>query len=177
MSRDSHPTRDARGGAPNPSELRNEPRIDKNDRPGLDIIRLTEFLPHRYPFLLVDRVMELVPGQRVTGYKNVTINEPFFGGHFPGHPIMPGVLIVEAMAQVSGVLAMATRETPPEGSIFYLAGMDNTRFKRRVVPGDRLDMESTLLVERRLLMKFACRAEVAGELACETQILCVARTL
>ena len=143
----------------------------------LDITRLTEFLPHRYPFLLVDRVTELVPGQSVKGYKNVTINEPFFSGHFPGHPIMPGVLIVEAMAQVSGVLAMETREKPPEGSIFYLAGMDNARFKRPVVPGDRLDMHSTLLVERRALMKFACRSEVAGELACAAEILCVARSL
>ena len=142
-----------------------------------EIRSLSEYLPHRYPFLLVDRVTELVPGERVRGYKNVTINEPFFAGHFPGHPIMPGVLIVEAMAQVSGVLAMETRQTRPAGSIFYLAGMDNTRFKRPVVPGDRLDMESELLVERRALMKFACRAHVAGELACESQILCAARTL
>lgn len=143
----------------------------------LDIKSLSDYLPHRYPFLLVDRVTELVRGERVKGYKNVTINEPFFAGHFPGHPIMPGVLIVEAMAQVSGVLAMETRETRPAGSIFYLAGMDNTRFKRPVVPGDRLDMASELLVQRRTLMKFACKAHVAGELACETDILCVARTL
>ena len=142
----------------------------------LDINALSEYLPHRYPFLLVDRVTELVRGERVRGYKNVTINEPFFAGHFPGHPIMPGVLIVEAMAQVSGVLAMETREVRPAGSIFYLAGMDNTRFKRPVVPGDRLDMASELLVERRSLMKFACKAHVAGELACESEILCVART-
>ena len=143
----------------------------------LDIRSLSDFLPHRYPFLLVDRVTRLVPGKRVEGYKNVTINEPFFAGHFPDHPIMPGVLIVEAMAQVSGVLAMTTRETRPAESIFYLAGMDNTRFKRPVVPGDRLDMESELLVERRTLMKFDCRAHVSGELACESQILCVARSL
>ena len=143
----------------------------------LDIKSLSEYLPHRYPFLLVDRVTELVRGERVKGYKNVTINEPFFAGHFPDHPIMPGVLIVEAMAQVSGVLAMETRETRPVGSIFYLAGMDNTRFKRPVVPGDRLDIESELLVERRTVMKFACKAHVGGELACETQILCAARTL
>ena len=150
-----------------------------NQGPGepLDIMRLSEYLPHRYPFLLIDRVTELVRGERVKGYKNVTINEPFFAGHFPGHPIMPGVLIVEAMAQASGVLAMETRETRPVDSIFYLAGMDHTRFKRPVVPGDRLDMESELLAERRTVMKFACRAHVAGELACEAQILCAARTL
>lgn len=143
----------------------------------LYIKSLFEHLPHRYPFLLVDRVTELVPGERVKGYKNVTINEPFFLGHFPGHPIMPGVLIAEALAQVSGVLAMETQETSPVDSIFYLAGMDNTRFKRPVVPGDRLDMESELLVERRALMKFDCKAYVGGELACETRILCVARSL
>ncbi len=160
-----------------PPDARAEQQTDAAGQRVLDVTRLTEFLPHRYPFLLVDRVTDLVPGRRVQGYKNVTINEPFFGGHFPGHPIMPGVLIVEAMAQVSGVLAMETRETPSAGSIFYLAGMDNTRFKRPVVPGDRLDMESVLLVERRALMKFACRSEVAGELACETEILCVARPL
>ena len=143
----------------------------------LDIQSLSEYLPHRYPFLLVDRVTELVRGERVEGYKNVTINEPFFAGHFPGRPIMPGVLVVEAMAQLSGVLAMDRRKTRSADSIFYLAGMDNTRFKRPVVPGDRLDMESELLVERRALMKFACRARVGGELACETQILCAARML
>ena len=143
----------------------------------LEIGSLFEYLPHRYPFLLVDRVTELVRGERVKGYKNVTINEPFFDGHFPGHPIMPGVLIVEAMAQVSGVLAMATKQTRPVDAIFYLAGMDNTRFKRPVVPGDRLDMASELLVQRRTLMKFACKAHVAEELACETEILCVARVV
>ncbi len=151
--------------------------MNTNAEQPLDIGSLTEYLPHRYPFLLVDRVTDLAPGERVKGYKNVTINEPFFAGHFPDHPIMPGVLIVEAMAQVSGVLAMVTRKTRPEDSVYYLAGVDNTRFKRPVVPGDRLDMESELLVERKALMKFDCRAHVAGELACESQILCVARSL
>ena len=177
MSKNSQSAQDRESTTLNSPQSPVKPAAETVAQRVLDVTRLTEFLPHRYPFLLVDRVTELIPGQSVKGYKNVTINEPFFGGHFPGHPIMPGVLIVEAMAQVSGVLAMETRETPSAGSIFYLAGMDNTRFKRPVVPGDRLDMESRLLVERRTLMKFACRSEVAGELACETQILCVARTL
>ena len=136
---------------------------------------LFKYLPHRYPFLLVDRITALTPGTSVKGYKNVTLNEPFFSGHFPDHPIMPGVLIVEAMAQVSGVLAMATKDQQARDLIFYLAGTDNTRFKRPVVPGDRLDMESEILVERRTLMKFACRAYVDGELACTSDILCAGR--
>ncbi len=136
---------------------------------------LFKYLPHRYPFLLVDRITALTPGESVKGYKNVTINEPFFSGHFPNHPIMPGVLIVEAMAQVSGVLAMTTKDQEAKDLIFYLAGTDNTRFKRPVVPGDRLDMESEILVERRTLMKFACRAYVDGELACASEILCAGR--
>ena len=143
----------------------------------IDIERLFDYLPHRYPFLLVDRVTELRPGASVKGYKNVTINEPFFSGHFPGRPIMPGVLIVEALAQVSGVLAMATKNQDAKDAIYYLAGTDKTRFKRPVLPGDRLDMESEILVARSRLMKFSCRAYVSEELACESDILCVARKL
>ncbi len=143
----------------------------------LHINALFAHLPHRYPFLLVDRITALTPGRSVQGYKNVTINEPFFSGHFPNHPIMPGVLIVEAMAQVAGVLAMATRKQDVNDSIYYLAGTDNTRFKRPVTPGDRLDMTAEILVARSRLMKFACRAHVDGQLACESTILCVARKL
>ncbi len=143
----------------------------------LDVNALAKYLPHRYPFLLVDRITTLKLGERVSGYKNVTINEPFFSGHFPGHPIMPGVLIVEAMAQVAGVLAVATRKLDAQNSIFYLAGTDNTRFKRRVVPGDRLHMEAEILTERKQLMKFSCRAHVDGELACQSIILCVEASL
>lgn len=105
----------------------------------------------------------------------VSINEPFFQGHFPDSPIMPGVLIVEAMAQVSGVLAAATAPEGAAQTIHYLAGIDGARFKRPVVPGDRLDLQSELLAQKRDLMKFACRAAVAGELASEAQLLCVAR--
>ncbi len=142
------------------------------------IVELFDYLPHRYPFLLVDRVMELIPGERVRGFKNVTINEPFFNGHFPGHPIMPGVLIVEAMAQLSGVLAFESRDRrPSDGYTYYLAGTDRTRFKRPVVPGDRLVMDSRILADKRGVMKFECQAYVDEELACFSEITCMERSL
>ena len=110
----------------------------------MNAMELADYLPHRYPFLLVDRVTELTPGKRILGCKMVSINEPFFQGHFPDSPIMPGVLIVEAMAQVSGVLAAATAPEGAAQTIHYLAGIDGARFKRPVVPGDRLDLQSEL---------------------------------
>lgn len=143
-----------------------------------DINELFEFLPHRYPFLLVDRVLEFTPGETIRGYKNVSINEPFFNGHFPGHPIMPGVLIVEAMAQLSGVLAFETKNIrPAEGYTYYLAGTDRTRFKRPVVPGDQLMMESRIMADKRGVMKFDCQSYVDGEMACTSEIICMERRL
>lgn len=143
-----------------------------------DINELFQFLPHRYPFLLVDRVLEFTPGETIRGYKNVSINEPFFNGHFPGHPIMPGVLIVEAMAQLSGVLAFETKNVrPAEGYTYYLAGTDRTRFKRPVVPGDQLMMESRILADKRGVMKFDCQSYVDGEMACTSEITCMERRL
>lgn len=143
-----------------------------------DINDLFEFLPHRYPFLLVDRVTDLTIGESVRGYKNVTINEPFFNGHFPGHPVMPGVLIIEAMAQLSGVLAFETKNIrPAEGYTYYLAGTDKSRFKRPVVPGDQLVMTSRILADRRGVMKFDCAAYVDDEAACKSEITVMERKL
>ncbi|MEM8767845.1 MAG: 3-hydroxyacyl-ACP dehydratase FabZ [Pseudomonadota bacterium] len=141
-----------------------------------DINELFDFLPHRYPFLLVDRVTDLTPGETIRGYKNVTINEQFFNGHFPGHPIMPGVLIIEALAQISGVLAFETKNIrPSDGVTYYLAGTDKSRFKRPVVPGDQLVLESKILAEKRGLMKFDCQAFVDEELSCTSEIICMQR--
>lgn len=145
---------------------------------GMDISAILEFLPHRYPFLFVDRVTGIEIGKSIDGYKNVSVNEPFFNGHFPGNPVMPGVLIVEAIAQLAGILAFLTLgHRPSDGYIYYLAGTERTRFKRLVTPGDRLDMHATLLTARHGTMKFDCNAQVAGAIACKTELLCVERKL
>lgn len=142
------------------------------------INELFDYLPHRYPFLLVDRVVSVTPGEVIRGYKNVTFNEDFFNGHFPGHPIMPGVLIVEAMAQLSGVLAFESKNRrPADGFTYYLGGTDRTRFKRPVTPGDQLMMESRILADKRGVMKFDCKAFVDDEVACVSEITCVERKL
>ncbi|CUB04977.1 3-hydroxyacyl-ACP dehydratase FabZ [Marinomonas fungiae] len=144
----------------------------------MDVNEIRRYLPHRYPFLLVDRVVELTPGESVVAYKNVTVNEPFFNGHFPDHPVMPGVLIIEAMAQAAGILGFKTMDkTPQDGSIYYFVGADNTRFKRPVVPGDRLQLEAKILTERRGIWKFEVKASVEGELVCSSTILCADRKL
>ena len=133
------------------------------------------YLPHRYPFLLVDRVIECEPGKRLLAIKNVTYNEPYFTGHFPNQPIMPGVLIIEAMAQSTGLLA---GETDPEvlgkGATYYLVGVDKVRFKRPVTPGDQLFLEAVYLRHKRNIWSFACRAEVAGEFVAGAEIMCAA---
>ncbi len=143
----------------------------------MDINELRQYLPHRYPFLMVDRVLEIEKGGHIIGIKNVTVNEPFFTGHFPSRPIMPGLLIVEALAQISGVLASYTRGIKPamDGYLYYLAGTDKTRFKRPVVPGDVLRMRSEVLQERRELVKFQCTAFVEEELACSSELLVAGR--
>ena len=142
----------------------------------MDVNEIRKYLPHRYPFLLVDRVVELVPGESIVAYKNVTVNEPFFNGHFPDHPVMPGVLIVEAMAQAAGVLGFKTMDkTPQDGSIYYFVGSDKLRFKRPVVPGDQLKLEASIVSEKRGIWKFDVRATVDGELASSATILCADR--
>lgn len=135
----------------------------------LTVEDIHKLLPHRYPFSLVDRIIEYVPGERAVGIKNVTFNEPHFQGHFPGRPIMPGVLIVEAMAQVGGVVL--TQLPDAEGGLFLFAGIDKVRFRRQVIPGDQLVMTAELLyIKRRRFGKMQARAEVDGKLAAEGEL-------
>jgi beta-hydroxyacyl-ACP dehydratase FabZ len=140
----------------------------------LGIEEIINILPHRYPFLLVDRVLELEAGKRVVGIKNVTINEPFFQGHFPGHPIMPGVLIVEAMAQVGGLLLMGTVEEP-ESKVVYFMSLDNVKFRRPVKPGDQLRFEIEVLQIRGRVCRIKGVAKVDGEVACEAEMAAMVR--
>ena len=139
----------------------------------MDIQAIKEYLPHRYPFLLVDRVLEVEPHKRLLAIKNVTYNEPFFTGHFPAQPIMPGVLIIEALAQATGLLAGASVEgLMGKGRTYYLVGLDKVRFKRPVVPGDQLRLEATYIRHKRNIWAFACRAEVEGDLVSSAEIMC-----
>ena len=136
---------------------------------GMDIQRILRLLPHRYPFLLVDRVVECVAGSHIRAYKNVTFNEPFFQGHFPGAPIMPGVLILEALAQTGGLLAVSGMDSLDD-KLFLFTGLDGVKFRRQVVPGDRLDLECSNLRMKLKLCKMDARAFVDGKLAAEAQI-------
>lgn len=131
---------------------------------------IQEILPHRYPFLLVDRILELELGKRVVGIKNVTINEPFFSGHFPGHPIMPGVLILEAMAQVGGFLLMSSLDARGEKKLLYFTGIDRARFRRPVVPGDQIRFELKILQRRQQVCRMWGEAYVDGKLVAEAEL-------
>jgi len=138
----------------------------------IDYLEVRKYLPHRYPFLLVDTVESYVLGESLIAIKNVTQNEPYFPGHFPQLPVMPGVLIVEALAQASGILMYKTFDRyPSEVDLFYLAGIDNTRFKRKVVPGDQLKLSVEVIRHRENLWKFKGEAMVNGELACYAEFL------
>ncbi len=141
---------------------------------GLDLEGIKALLPHRYPFLLVDRIAELVPGERIVGLKNVSANEPFFQGHFPGYPVMPGVLVIEALAQAGAVMMLRSLENP-EGKIPFFAGIDKARFRRQVVPGDQLRLELKVIQQRRGSCRLDARAYVGDEVAAEAEIFAIVR--
>lgn len=142
----------------------------------MDISEIRTYLPHRYPFLLVDRVVEINLGESIVAYKNLTVNEPFFNGHFPDQPVFPGVLLVEAMAQAAGILGFKSMDkTPADGSIYYFVGADNLRFKRPCVPGDRVMLRASIVSDRRGIWKFNVSSDVDGELAASATILCADR--
>lgn len=144
----------------------------------MDIHQILKKLPHRYPFLLVDRVLELDKGKTIKALKNVTMNEPFFEGHFPHRPVMPGVLMLEALAQAAALLSFdALGVEPDDNMIYYFAGIDGARFKRPVEPGDQLILEAELLRMKAGIFKFKTRATVAGELAVEAELTCAVRTI
>ncbi len=139
----------------------------------MGLAEIQEVLPHRYPFLLVDRILELEMGRRVVGVKNVTANEAFFQGHFPGHPIMPGVLILEAMAQVGGVLLMRTLNASAEKKVMYFTGIDRAKFRRPVIPGDQLRITCEILQLRSRTGRMRGEAQVDGKLVAEAELLCM----
>ncbi len=134
-------------------------------------------LPHRYPFLLIDRVLDFTPGESLTAIKNVTINEPIFTGHFPGMPIFPGVLILEAMAQATGILGFKTVTERADNELYLFAAIDEARFKRPVVPGDTMVIEVKFLKERRNMWKFYCEAKVDEQIVCTAELMCARREL
>ena len=144
----------------------------------MDIHQILKLLPHRYPFLLVDRVVELERGKRIQAIKNVTINEPFFTGHFPARPVMPGVLMLEALAQAAGLLSFDMMgEAPGDDKVFYFVGIDGARFKRPVEPGDQLVLEIDLDRIKGGIYKFKGVARVGENIACEAEIMCTMRTV
>ena len=144
----------------------------------LDIHQILKLLPHRYPFLLVDRVLEMEKGKRITALKNVTMNEPFFNGHFPHRPVMPGVLMLEAMAQAAALLSFHSLDiVPDDNTVYYFAAIDGARFKRPVEPGDQLILEMNLDRVKGGIFKFSGRARVGDELACEASLMCTKRKI
>jgi 3-hydroxyacyl-[acyl-carrier-protein] dehydratase len=142
----------------------------------MDIHEILEHLPHRYPFLLIDRVLSVEPGKEIVALKNVTINEPFFPGHYPHHPVMPGVLIIEAMAQAAALLTFKSAERKPDSNtLYYFVGIDGARFKRPVGPGDQLVFRVSLTRNLRGLWKFSAVAELDGQVAAEAELMCTMR--
>ena len=144
----------------------------------MDIHEILNYLPHRYPFLLVDRVLSCEPGKEIVAIKNVSINEPFFPGHFPYHPVMPGVLIIEAMAQAAAILSFKTMDTKPsEDSVYYFAGIDNARFKKPVSAGDQLVLKVRIERTMRGLWKYSGRALVNGAVVAEADLMCALKVI
>ncbi len=142
----------------------------------MDIHEILQHLPHRYPFLLIDRVLEVEPGKSIVALKNVSINEPFFPGHYPHHPVMPGVLVIEAMAQAAALLTFKTQGTKPDdSSVYYFVGIDNARFKRPVSAGDQLIIKVEILRNMRGVWKFSAVAEVEGQVAAQAELMCTMR--
>lgn len=143
----------------------------------MDIHEILQYLPHRYPILMIDRVLELIPGERIRAVKNVSINEPVFPGHYPHHPVMPGVLIVETMAQAAAILSFKTMGSKPnDNSVYYFAGIDGARFRRPVSPGDQLILEVSITTAKRGIWKYSGVAKVDGQVAAEAELLCTLRT-
>jgi 3-hydroxyacyl-[acyl-carrier-protein] dehydratase len=146
--------------------------------PTMDIHEILKHLPHRYPFLLVDRVLECEPGKHIVALKNVTINEPFFVGHFPHHPVMPGVLILEALAQAAAILSFKTMGTlPDDKSVYYFVGIDGARFKKPVSAGDQLRLEVEITRTLKGVWKYNARAKVDGAVVTEAELMCAVRSL
>lgn len=144
----------------------------------MEIHEILEHLPHRYPMLLIDRVLDVVPGERIVALKNVSVNEPFFPGHYPHHPVMPGVLIVEALAQAAAILSFKTMGGKPDDkSVYYFVGIDGARFKRPVSPGDQLILEVSIRANRRGIWKFVAQAKVGDQIAAEAELMCTVRTI
>ena len=144
----------------------------------MNIHEILEYLPHRYPFLLIDRVLSCESGKDIVALKNVTINEPFFVGHFPHHPVMPGVLIIEALAQAAAILTLKTAGLKADNnSIYYFVGIDGARFKKPVQPGDQLLLKVAITRQARGIWKYSARAEVAGQLATEAELMCTMRSI
>lgn len=139
----------------------------------MDIHQVLKQLPHRYPFLLVDRVLECTPGESITAIKNVTVNEPYFMGHFPHRPVMPGVIILEALAQATGLLAFATvGSTPEDNVLYYFVGIDKARFRKPVEPGDQVVLKASLMRQIRGMWKFSTQAEVDGKVVASAEMMC-----
>lgn len=144
----------------------------------MDINQILQHLPHRYPMLMIDRVLECVPGERVLALKNVSINEPYFPGHYPHQPVMPGVLIIETMAQASALLAFKTlNDRSNDDTVYYFVGIEGARFKKPVLPGDQLQVEASIVYHKRGMWRFKAKATVDGQLVSEAELMCTLRTI